>query len=1165
MKFDDLTKPQKAAVKQQGSILVSAAAGSGKTAVLSQRIIDAITREVNPLSADRLLVVTFTVAAAGEMRARIESGLNEYCQNHPENSFAARQRILLASAKICTIDSFCATLVRENFEKANVDPDFKIAEESQLSALKNTAISNVLQRYFEKNEDEFFSLLDALGCVYDESRLSEQIISIYEKAQNLPFCKNWLNNAKNLCGENSFSIWEEKAYTFAKEVLIDLCATLSDCVEKVKEEEKVFKAYGVSLESGLTKLQEAITFCENKEWDKLYNFLNTFSFEAFSSLRGAKDIKVAELAKQTREVVVKELENLGKIFFDCKENVLKGHITVGKHTNILLEITLEFANELEKLMAEKQVLSFADIEQKALSLICEEKNGEFVKTELANDFIDNYDEVLVDEFQDVNDLQNILFECLSNSSKNLFAVGDVKQSIYGFRGANPNNFLKRRKEALPLEEVKENDTKKIILGKNFRSDKDICDFVNFFFSGFMTEKNCGMQYEEDDLLIPDITINSDAPNVRVDLIEADAILGEKETEAKHIADYIEYVMAQEKGVYNKKTKEFRRAKYSDFAIILRKMKGDSTVIAAELKSRGIPVSYSKGDFLESKEIAVAVSLLSVINNPQSDIDLLCVMCSEIFGFTAEEMATIRLNDKKGTLYSAVLKQGAKGDKKVNDFLQKIADMRRLAVLFAPSKLLAAVYEKTDFLNTFSLLSDGLIRRANLMQLISEAAAFEKGRDASLGAFLSYLKGNDAKKIKPALMSSSGDSVKIMSTHYSKGLQFPICILANLSSKFNTQDIRSSLLFDAEDGISFKYFDADEGRSTSLMRELLAVKAKKNMLSEELRLFYVAATRAECSLVLMVSSKNLTKTIINAANKAKIWGGVFCSSVFGSAQNNSDLILSALFAHKDGTLLREICGEEFPLNADCGRVSVNLCSVNNAPVFEQNEEILPSIETTNDLNKRFCFEYPFSDILSLESKASVSQIAKAEHGEEYDFSAVPAFMQEQGLTGAQKGTATHKVMQFLNFANAEQDLYAELTRLYEWEFISEAEYNAVNKEAIAAFVKSELFKRIKNSSQVKREFKFITKVGAGYLYDDIKPELKDEQIVLQGAIDCLFFENEEIIVVDFKTDKVNNESILIERYKKQIDVYAFVCEKIFGKKVQQKIIYSLWLNKEINID
>ena len=1162
MKFEDLTKSQQAAVKEQGNILVSAAAGSGKTAVLSERIINALTREENPLSADRLLVVTFTVAAAGEMRSRIEKGLQEYCLNNPHNAFAAKQRILLGSSKICTIDSFCSALVRENFEKANVSVDFKIAEESQLFAIKNTAVNNVLNRQFENNNAEFFELLDALGCVYDESHLSEQIITIYEKAQNLPFCKIWLNNVKELCGENSFDLWQKKAFSYANEVLKNVSCFLASAIEQAKEDEKVYKAYGKSLETALAAFEDVKIIADQKIWDKFYACLNGFAFEPFSSLRGAKDNQIAELCKQTREVVLKEIEGLNKIFFGGNETLFASHLAVAKHTRVLLDLTLQYAEELEELMLEKDLLSFADIEQKALSLICEYKNGEYLPTPLAKDLINNYDEVLVDEYQDVNDLQNMLFHCLSNSSKQLFAVGDVKQSIYGFRGANPNNFLNRRKKAVEYTKAKGNEAKKIILGKNFRSDKDICDFVNFFFSGFMKEENCGMQYENDDFLIATLNTNTTWPNVRVDLIEADAVLGEKETEAKHIADYIEYVMGQESGVFDKKTKLFRKAKYSDFAIILRKMKGDSTVVAAELKSRGIPVSYSKGDFLESKEIAVAVALLSVINNPQSDIDLLCVMSSEIFGFTPEEMANIRLNDKRASLYSALLKQAAKGDIKVNEFLQKLADMRRLAVLLAPSKLLSAVYEKTDFLNRFSLLSEGAVRRANLLQLVKEAEAFESGRDVSLGTFLGYLRGNDAKKIKPALMSSSGDSVKIMSTHYSKGLQFPICILANLSAKFNTQDIRSSLIFDSEDGISFKYFDADEGQNTSLMRELLAQKAKKNMLCEELRLFYVAATRAECNLVMMISSKNIGKTLANAAQKAKISGDVFGVSVFEKAQSNADLILSALFAHENGTLLREITGEEFFIKENQGKISVNLCSVNDLPVILETEEVSPKKETVLELRNRFNYVYPYKNLLGLESKASVSLVSKTENNEEYDFSAVPAFMQKDGLTGAQKGTATHKVMQFLNFENAKRNLEDELLRLKEWEFISEHEYNAINKTAISSFVKSNLFDRITKGDNLRREFRFITKVPAGFVYNNIDDALYNEQIVLQGAIDCLFFENGEIVVIDFKTDRVDNENVLVERYKKQIDIYADICFKIFGKRVKQKIIYSLYLGKEI---
>lgn len=1164
MKFEKLTDEQKAAVKQQGSILVSAAAGSGKTAVLVERIIDELTRKENPLSADRLLVVTFTVAAAGEMRARLEKGLEEYCTEHPADAYAAKQRLLLSGAKICTIDAFCIELLRENFEKADIDPDFKIAEESELLSASSVALARVMQKNFEDNNQDFIALLDVFGCVYDERKLTDQIKEIYKKAQNLPFGDIWLDTAATLCSEDNFAAWVEKAFSIAQENIEFIKQILNKAIQEAMTDEQVYAAYGASLQQGLFDIEKMQKICACNDWNALLSCLQNFKFERFGSIRGSADNPTAVITKAARDLSLSKIKDIGKLFFDTKENIEEGYNVVAKHTKVLLAITKEYAKEYKAELKERGILGFADVEQKALALLCHYENGKIVANCDIKEYIGAFDEILVDEFQDVNDLQNMLFEFLSDNGKRLFVVGDMKQSIYGFRGANPNNFLKRRKESVDYKEALENQTKRIVLGSNFRSAKDICDFTNFFFAGFMSEKNCGMEYEKQDHLVAKATIEeTERPGVEVHLLQADKTLGEKASEAKHIADYIQTVMSEEKAVYDKKTESWRKAKYGDFAIILRNMKGDSTIIAAELKKRGIPVSYSKSEFLESREISIMISLLSVISNPTRDIELLTVMASPIFAFTPEEIAKIRIVNKNSNLYSAVLKSSALGNKKATDFVESIGEFRRLSVLYSLPKLISALYEKTGFLNMVSMMSDGELRKANLIQLLNQADSYERTSKGGLDGFLLFLKSEDAKKIKPATLTASGDAVHIMTVHYSKGLQFPICILGFLSSNFNTDDIKDSLIFDSEDGISFRYY-SEAGKNDSLTRLLLSEKAKKRLLAEELRLFYVAATRAENRLVMMISSNNVEALAERIATRAEISGDNNSFDMFYSAKNLSDWIIASLLTHKDATRLREITGYYGEIKEETGRIDLSVCYVEDVPVLpKEKTDVAADEKIVKALEERFSYKYPYEKVLSLKSKTSVSDLVHNDFSNEISFS-TPSFMLKDGLNAVQKGTALHKVMQFIDFNNAKNDLDAELERLREWGFISSEEYDVLDKKHIMAFLESGLFKRMSNNKTLEREMKFITTLSAGFLFDNNDPDLENEEIVLQGAMDCVFIEDDGVVIVDFKTDKVYNDDELRLRYKRQLDVYAEACKKIFALEVKEKIIYSLYLDREITV-
>ena len=1168
------TREQENAIKATGNILISAAAGSGKTAVLVERVIKKLCDKENGISADKLLIVTYTNAAAAEMRSRIEARLEEEIAKTEDNAHLIYQKHLLPTAKISTVDSFCIDLVRENFEVLGVSPDFKMSDPKSLKLTDISVISKIIERKIEENDPVFLELLDIIGSEYDENGFINFVLDIFDYSRQLPFPESWFKSFGDIYSSGKFekeNIWYKYSFEKAKKTIKSARKALSNAIDLMSVSSAAAEGYIPTLSEASKKLYELEEICDSGEWDELYNALNNLFLPNLpTGVKGVSKIPEINSAKSIYKYIqTKIFESLKKLFYANLEFLNSQFAKLKEPIKLLSEILIEFDNALFEEYKKENTFTFHNTEHLALKLLCRrseqnEKGIEILPN--AKELIDRFGEVMVDECQDTNDLQDLLFYVLSDRESKLFVVGDVKQSIYRFRGANPKNFLDKKNSYIPYEVSEENEPKKIVLGANFRCKNEVCDFVNFFFELFMTGETGEIIYGEEERLIP----AAEYPETNIVSTEFCVVetKGEDEKdikiEAMHIAKYIRKVM-NEGAVIRVDKSTLRKADYSDFAILLRNANLKGPVLASALKECGIPVAISKESFIESFEIAVVLSLLKVIDNPRNDIELLAVMMSPIFRFTAEDMAKIRVNSKYTTLYNAVSTYALK-DEKTAEFLETLKKLRVYAAVNSVDKIIGYILDKTDFLQMSLILNDGIRRRNNLNLLCDLAKGYSESQGGSIGGFVKYIEKQSEYGIKVGGTVSGDNSVKIMSIHGSKGLQFPVCILAELSNGFSKTDSKKSAVYSTGNGIGFKYYDeTQKERFTTIGREAILDKANAENLSEELRLFYVAMTRTQdrlfmigCVSDLEKKTKEYTSLLMTSNNKISF-------DLFLKTNSYFDWLMLSLLLHPDGKILRDSGHSLVVLNTD-SRINFNI--KNGIPDLENqkaedNTVCQADRNITDAIKQNLNFVYPFEELLEIESKASVSSIVGKAESMKYAFSYKPAFLSEGGITSAEKGTAMHKVMEYFDFDKCD-DIEAELERLYEWQYISEKEYNSIDKSKLQSFFKSDIFNRIKNALSLNREMRFLTEVEAGSIKPDLKDNISNEKIIVQGAVDVCFTEPDGVVILDFKTDRVDNMDILAKTYGEQLNIYAMACEKIFQMPVKQKIIYSFELLEEIEV-
>ncbi len=1158
------TPEQQAAIDTKGNVLVSAAAGSGKTAVLVERVVKLLSDRENPISADRLLIVTFTNAAAAEMRTRIEKRLDAECRANPSDIGLLKQRKLLSSAKICTIDSFCIDLVRENFERAGVSPDFKISEQNSLKSVNEGVLAELLREYYEKGGEDFFELLDLVGAEYDDGNFADYILKMYDYSRQLAFPTEWFDSLSTAYNPDCFGAkneWYKYSVNKALKTAEEMQRVNATVLDALFENEKAYDTYAFCFAAAAEEEAKLYDAAKSGDWDSIFVVLTAFNLPAIPRANG----ELGRAAKAARDYILKLVDNLKKLFFDGGDCIKKQHAYIYGKVLLLTEILNELDRRLFNKYLEQNTFTFHNIEHLALKLLCEKTAEGIIPAKGAEELLSRYDEVMVDEYQDTNDLQDMLFFVLSNGGKKLFAVGDVKQSIYGFRGAKPSNFLNKINSAVPVEKAAESDPKKIILGCNFRSRREICGYINYFFERLMTEKTGDIVYNEDEKLIPAARY-PDPPEIPVSF-EIVKNTGNSEeslrTEATHIADYIMRIM-QSGECIRKDEETLRNAKFSDFAILLRNTKTKAAILAEELRKNGIPVNYTLEGYAETAEISVFLSLLKIIDNPDSDVELLSVLLSPIFGFAAEDAANIRIKRREGSLYSALVFSAENGDSRCGEVLKRLEKHRILAATLTLPKLISRLLEDTDYLNTVWAREDGERRHGNLLMLISLAEQYSADGRSGIGGFVNFVLRQSENGMKSAAALSGGDTVKIMSIHASKGLQFPVCIIAETAKSFNDNDSRNSALYSADYGIGFKYFDETEQlKRTTVAREVILDDIRKNTREEELRLLYVAMTRAQDKLHFTAAVGNLDDKLKSCFSELILSEGR-ADNMFGGMTSYFDWLIKTSLIHPDG---KELRGEDSNIIREITEsriaISISESAREEKPIEINTASPAVDKELSERIRENISYTYPYEKLFEIEAKCSVSALANKAESEKYAFSARPAFMSDGGITATERGTATHKIIEFIDFDKTD-DIEAEIERLYEWQYISEREAKAVSRKKLREFFDSPLFARIKASPLVKREMRFLTELPVWALDPDLKDDFRDEKVIVQGAVDLCFEENDEIIVVDFKTDRTDNPESLALAYGEQLSIYAAACEKIFEKKVGQKIIYSFALSKEIEI-
>lgn len=1159
------TVMQQKAIETKGNVLVSAAAGSGKTAVLVERVINMLTDKTSPVSADRLLIVTFTNAAAAEMRSRIEKRLFEEIQKNPNDVNLIQQKYLLQSADICTIDSFCIKLVRENFEKCGVEPDFKISDGSGQGALCSAVMSKLIGEQLESPTKDFERLLELTNCEYDEKNLSELISRVYLYSQQLPFPKNFINGLL-LPYKIPFAkgnAWYDMAFDIGAKRI----ATLTACTQKMADVAPYINKNTdkhIAYAETVAKLtDETISVFELKNWDKFVNHLSGLSLDRLPS--SEKDDPNGIVFKDNQKQIKEIIAELRELFYAPCDEIQNSIEQNRDAVELLCRLITQYGDRLFTAFSEENEYTFYNMEQMALELLCEYKDGEIVIRDEAKTLCERYDEVLVDEFQDVNDLQNTLFYVLSNREKKLFVVGDVKQSIYGFRGSNPDNFLNKKNTYTPIENAADGEAKKIVLSDNFRSRRGVCDAVNFFFALLMGGQCGSILYNEEERLNAGGTfVSSNAPTAEilaVDKYDENTDESLLEFEARSIAEYIISVMNE--GAVISDGGGMRQARFSDFTILLDKMKDKSSILAQVLSDCGIPVSLGGDSFLESLEISTVMSLLQVIDNPKCDVELLSVMMSPIFNFTAEDMAYIRASKKRGPLYSAVVAYSKTGDKKVLSFIEKLADFRRDAAVLSVDQLISKLLYSTDILNYMSSLSGGKLRRANLFTLIKYANGYVSHSEGGIYGFIRYMKSLPENSFKSASMGGE-NSVKIMSMHNSKGLQFPVCIIANLSSQINNADSISRVLFSEKGGIAFKYYDESIGYDVEMLgHTVLSDCAQVKTVEEKLRLLYVAMTRAIDRLCIVCSAKNLDDKLKKLSANLLEKPPYISREFLEKGRNMGDWILSCALLHPQGEILRRYA--DVKATTSCSNADLKITVINGdcsqMPIFEEADDNQKdaNADFVQKIKENAEFVYPYEKLRYLQAKASVSRLVHGAENDRFAFSSKPAFMMGDKLAGAARGSAMHHIMQFIKF-EAEVDVAAEIERLVEWKFITESEANSADIKAISAFFNSDIYKRIMMSADVRREMRFLTEIPASKI--DNTTDV-DANIIVQGAVDLCFVEEDGIVVLDFKTDRVDNMNDLVKCYGEQLEIYSVAAAKIFEKPIKERIIYSFHLGESIS--
>ncbi len=1153
-----------------GTLLVSAAAGSGKTAVLVERVIRMITHPTHPVDVDRLLIVTFTRAAAAEMRQRLSDALSEKMAKEPDNPVYLRQQMLLPRAYISTIHGFCARLLQEFSAQAEVPFGFRVAEEGQVKLLKAEALDGALEESYRQKDPAFLALAGQLCSNKNDDGLREAVLSAYEFMQAQPFPERWLQQQVDAYS----AVMPLERTQWMQPILAELDLGLERLGHYAHRAYEIAQSHDLeAYEDGLRlewkRLLDLRDALPGMTYDQIQQRLITYKLEPLKRMTAADDTQAEgkELVKFLRDRKMKpRLEKLQDLLpcteAECREDLAK----LAPLAEALSHLVQAFTTRFVALKRQQKWLDYNDLEQTSLRLLVAEDGA---PTPLAKEIAVRFTEIMVDEYQDTNAAQDALFGAISRGGQNLFMVGDVKQSIYGFRQAMPAIFTNRRDAYPAYDEASQQFPATITLGNNFRSRRQVTDTVNFLFRQLMGRRLGGVEYDQREALVPSATYpEADCVTewLLLDKEETDD-LSEVQAEARQIGRRIRELMA-EMTVTERKGQ--RPLTYRDICILHRK-RADMPVFFKELTRMGIPVAADKGErFLDTPEVSTALSLLRVIDNPLREVALAAVMLSPLYGFTPDEMAQIRIAAGKRTpLYAAVEQMAGDATRpdlaaRLGAFLAQLRRFRTLAVSLPADRLLETVVRETDMEAVFSARSGGGQRVANLQQLDRVARGYDPGEYRGLSAFIRYVdrveeSGEDLSSGDPLQQ----EGVRLMTVPGSKGLEFPVVFVSRLSRQRSGNDSARPVLFHADTGIGMKLIDEEEGeRHTPLPFTGVRTARRMDDAAEDLRVWYVALTRAREKLILVDSVKEPDKLLQKLEWELPDREPLLPDTILRT-QTPGEILLTAALRHPDFRPLRQIPRAETLPGQEAWQVT--LC-----PALEEDAapDALPEppVDTAlaEELARRRDFVYPYAPLLGVPAKLAASQLSHQQMSRAYIAQSRPAFLQAEGLTAAQKGTAMHTVMQFADYGAASADLLAEIDRLTAAGFLTVQQATSLNLDRLAAFFAGPLYRRMTAAPRVWREYPFAVMVPAGSLDDTLPPEMAAEEVLVQGIADCVFQEGDGLVLVDYKTDRVKSGQELADRYCSQMRFYQQALQTVLGLPVKEMLLYSFALGDTVEV-
>ena len=1160
-------------------------------------------------------MVTFTSAAASEMRERILDAIYKKMEQDPEDENLQKQVVLLNKASICTIDSFCLDVIRNNFYELDISANARVADSTEILLLKQEILDDLFEEKYIADDKDFISLIETYTKYNKDEELKDIILKIYSYVQSSPFPEKWLEEKTevlNIKEEENFAntIWGKIILENVKSILLNGILKLKNIKTKMQRFSELDKFTSV-IEQDIENYEVISNSLDN--WDRIYNLINEFKPKNWPiDKKVTNDLK--DEAKDVRDSVKDEFKKVKELINCTSEEAIQDISYMYETISKLKNLILEFSEKFYAKKREKNIMDFNDMEHLALKMLVKEENGKIETTEIAKKYQNQFEEIAIDEYQDSNLVQEYILTSVSKGN-NIFMVGDVKQSIYKFRQARPELFLdKYKKYSL---DPKEKEDRKIQLFKNFRSRKNILDFTNLVFENIMSKNLGSIEYNQDEYLNLGASfenIDNQNLNTEVDIIdlsedEEDTWKNEEKTEEEPEKERVEDVVLEARLVAKKikdlidskyqvidKKQGRRDIQYKDICILLRCIAGVANVYEKEISELGIPVySDSSGEYLQSIEIETIMALLRVINNPMQDIPLVTVMRSPIGNFTDNELVEIRMQDRNGSFYEALTKTDTK---KAKDFLNLLEELKNDEETMALDEWIWNIYTKTGYMNYVSLMPNGILRVSNLKMLFERAKQYESASFKGLFNFINFIdkiKFNSEDLSSAKVIGENENVVRIMSIHKSKGLEFPVVILAGTGKQFNMQDLNEKILLDQDLGFGMQYINAERHiEFKTLAKKALAIKAKEEAISEEMRVLYVALTRAKEKLIVVGRQKDVNKKMQEKNKLIEIYKAEDAGKI-------NDYLLKKYKTYLDWI---ELIYAKLGYDATKEIFTVNIIKKSDL----QKEDIEETIEDgiiEKILKKAFIYndkekqekiiqilnwEYLYKNLEGIPTKTSVTKLKEEAQGAEtikesskdikFDVSedkkislitAKPKFINENKKTkisNAEKGTLMHLCVQKMD---EKQEYTLEkiqdmINTLKEKVLITEAEAETINKEKLLKYTKSELWQDLKQAKQIYKEQPFYINIKASTVYDNIEPE-NDENILVQGVIDLFYInKNDEIVLVDFKTDYIDDgqEIMLIEKYKKQLEIYKIALEQSLKRSVSKVALYSLYLNKLIDM-